>query len=158
LRKPLQTVTGAGGHRKGEFRWRWILAALLFIAVCCAGYLSYRFNQYRHWEAVYGDAFDAYQRAYDSRDGDSPLYLEKQRDFGTAMDALDRLQPFNEHAVLAKEKLRACAEELELYRRWLRLNFASLRLNSDTDFQAQRDAETAAGSCIRSNAVERFVP
>jgi hypothetical protein len=133
---------------------KWILPLLLFVAVCGAGYGSYRVHRYRQWKAAFGDAFYAYRRAYEFRDAENLLYLQRLKNFETTMGALDRLPPFNDHASTAREELRARAEEMDLYRRWTRLNSASMSLGTGTDLQGQANAEREAGSCVRSAAIE----
>jgi hypothetical protein len=78
-----------------------------------------------------------------------PLFVQKVKDFQKAMGVLDRRPRYDDHTELAKEQLRACAVELDLYRRWMRLNSAAISLRTETDFEAQRETEKAAGSCVR---------
>jgi hypothetical protein len=127
-----------------------LLHLLLFAAVCVSVYLYYQTHKYLRWKAAYRDALWTCQLAYDSRDAVDALYAPRQRDFENAMGALDRRPRYDDHTELAKEQLRACAVELDLYRRWVRLNTASMSLGTDADFEAQRNAERAAGSCARS--------
>jgi cell division protein FtsL len=131
------------------------LSIFLLAALCGAAYVCYRVHQHREWNAAYGDAILAYREAYDLRDTESPLYVQRLSVFQTTMSALDRLPPLSDRAVLAREKLRACSEEMDLYRRWRRLNAASVSLGTAADFQAQANTEKQAGSCIRPEAIEQ---
>jgi hypothetical protein len=128
----------------------WVLLPLfLVVPVCCGLYWFYRTHEYLRWKATYRDASWAYRSAYDFRDSDDQVFVQKLRDFQKAMGVLDRRPHYDDHTELAKEQLRACAEELGLYRRWMRLNSAAMSLSTDTDFEAQRETEKAAGSCVR---------
>jgi hypothetical protein len=135
-----------------------LLHILLSVAVCAGVYLCFQVHEYLQWKAAYRGALWAYQSAYDFRDADDQIFVQRLRNFQTAMDALDRRPRYDDHLELAKEQLRACAAELDLYRRWVRLNSASMSLRSHTDFNDQRRAEKAAGSCARSAGNEGVIP
>jgi len=135
-----------------------LLHILLSVAVCAGVYLCFQVHEYLQWKAAYRGALWAYQSAYDFRDADDQIFVQRLRNFQTAMDALDRRPRYNDHLELAKEQLRACAAELDLYRRWVRLNSAAMSVRTDTEFEAQRETEEAAGSCVRSESGRGVTP
>jgi hypothetical protein len=135
-----------------------LLPLFLVVPVCCGLYWSYRTHEYLRWKATYRDALRTYRSAYDFRDSDDQVFVQRLRDFQKAMGALDQRPRYDDHTELAKEQLRACAEELDLYRHWMTLNSAAMSLRTDTDFEAQRETEQAAGSCVRSGGGEGVIP
>jgi hypothetical protein len=135
-----------------------LLHILLCVAVCASVYLCYRIHEYLQWKAAYRGALWAYQSAYDFRDADDQVFVQRLRDFQKAMGALDRRPRYDDHGELAREQLRACAVELDLYRRWVRLNSAAMSVRTDTEFEAQRETEEAAGSCVRSESGKGVTP
>ncbi len=128
---------------------KWIVAFIAIVVLAGAGFGGYRIYQYRQWKVAYGSALDAFKRAYDYRDAGTLLYDPRLRDFETAKDALERLPVMTEDAVLSKENLRICANELETYRRMAQVNSDSASLGAKPDLDTEHSAEHEAGSCIR---------
>lgn len=135
---------------------KWALFAVALLAGI--GYGGFRLYQYHEWKTAYGNAFDAYKRAYDYRDTGTLLYEPRFKDFDTAMDALDR-QPIPGFSSRSKrDLLRYCGADLETYREDMRLlDQLDLKETPRAEFDKDMDNLThvgkLAGSCIH-DAIE----
>ena len=105
-----------------------VVGALLLLAAVLTGYRQHRKAELRE---AYGNAVDAFNRAYEYRDAGSLLYEPRWKDFQVAMDSFWREPGAASFAHPDWPNLSDCGHLLELYRNYSAIESAAIE-NADS--------------------------
>jgi hypothetical protein len=129
------------------------LACVLVLGVVATA--GWWFHERAVWEDAYTAAIQAFRGAYESRDEDTAAFAPERREFEIQRARLDDLLPRTDEEVDQAEKLRLCADDLDLYREssGTLLESVTLRSESPEEFAKDRanlaDLSKGAFSCLR---------
>ncbi|MGA2887401.1 MAG: hypothetical protein ABSE51_05065 [Terracidiphilus sp.] len=134
---------------------KWILT---FVAIAVAlggiGYAWYRIHQRQQWREAYGDALDAFKRAYDYRDAGVLLFEPRLKDFQTADDRLQRMSQIDYKTQGDAEILHLCGDEIGTYRDESRIIREALELgkaglkNAESAMESQKSVDKEMAQCL----------
>jgi hypothetical protein len=117
-------------------------------------YGVYRLHERQQWQAAYGEALDAFKRAYDYRDAGTLLFEPRLKDFQVADDRLQRLSLIDYKTQSDAEILHLCGQNLLSYRESERTASESLDLgkagleNAESTLELQKSIDKSMAQCL----------
>lgn len=96
---------------------KWIVPSLAAVFLLSGAlYAGVRYERHAAWKQAYGDAQDAFRRAYDYKDAGALLYEPRLKDFQAADDRQRRISLVDSETQDDAESLHFCGGELATYR------------------------------------------